>query len=381
MAWPLSEPGVPVVRVHPGLVLDHLWEGLVASTLSGVRVDLGLDADPTAERLVAAPQISYFPSEFDPGPDAAAITRVRRPGLPRPVEDREPLVYVTFGSEIPGMPMFVPAVTAAVAAARQTGCRVLLSVGPADPSVLDDLSGVEVASWVDQAAVLPRARAVISHAGAGTTLDALAAGTPTVAVPFFADQPRNAEQLEATRTGLAVPPGPRLTERLTDALQRSWPTSRPGARGWPGRCTTCRTSPRPSLSSSGRRAARSPDPGPAHRRRLRRVASTWFLAVAGVTGDSTVDGHENELEVSGWTWGLSSRSPQPAGAAVAGRPVLADLVVTLASDFGALQLVGSAPPGATAKRSASPEVGGAAVHLPALRHAAGQGHVGGAGGR
>ncbi len=211
--------GLPVVRVHPGLVLDHLWEGLVASTLSDVRVDLGLDADPTAERLVAAPQISYFPSEFEPGPDAAAITRVRRSGLPRPLEDREPLVYVTFGSEIPSMPMFVPAVTAAVAAARQTGCRVLLSVGPADPSVLDDLSGVEVASWVDQAAVLPRARAVISHGGAGTTLDALAAGTPTVAVPFFADQPRNAEQLEATRTGLAVRPGPGLTERLTDALQ------------------------------------------------------------------------------------------------------------------------------------------------------------------
>ena len=200
--------GLPLVRVHPGLVLDHLWEGLVASTLSGVRVDLGLDADPTAERLVAAPQISYFPSEFEPGPDAAAITRVRRSGLPRPLEDREPLIYVTFGSEIPSMPMFVPVVTAAVAAARQTGCRVLLSVGPADPSVLDDLSGVEVASWVDQAAVLPRARAVISHGGAGTTLDALAAGTPTVAVPFFADQPRNAEQLEATRTGRAVRPGP-----------------------------------------------------------------------------------------------------------------------------------------------------------------------------
>ena len=69
----------------------------------------GARADPTAERLVAAPQISYFPSQFDRGSTSAAVTRVRRPGLPRPVEDREPLVYVTFGSEIPGMPMFVPA--------------------------------------------------------------------------------------------------------------------------------------------------------------------------------------------------------------------------------------------------------------------------------
>jgi UDP:flavonoid glycosyltransferase YjiC (YdhE family) len=212
--------GVPVVRVHPGLVLGNMWEALVARTLSSARSDLGLDADPTAERLVSAPQISYFPSEFDRGSTSAAVTRVRRPGLPRPVEDREPLVYVTFGSEIPGMPMFVPAATAAVTAARQTGGQVLLSVGSADPSVLGDLSGVEVASWVDQAAVLPRARAVISHAGAGTTLDALAAGTPTVAVPFFADQPRNAEQLAATGTGVAVTPGPQLTERLAAAVQQ-----------------------------------------------------------------------------------------------------------------------------------------------------------------
>ena len=212
--------GLPVVRVHPGLVLDNHWEKLVAPALSAVRDDLGLDADVSAERLVAAPQVSYFPREFDRGPALANVTRVRRPGLPRPVEDREPLIYVTFGSEIPALPMFAPTVMSAVAAARRTGCRVLLAVGSADPSRLGDLTGVEVASWVDQTALLPRARAVIGHGGAGTTLDALAAGTPTVAVPFFADQPVNAEQLRDTRTGVAVPPGPDLTERLADALDK-----------------------------------------------------------------------------------------------------------------------------------------------------------------
>ena len=66
---------------------------------------------------------------------------------------------------------------------------MLLALGSADPAQLGDLSGVEVAPWVDQTAVLPRARAVISHGGAGTTLDALAAATPSIVVPFFADQP------------------------------------------------------------------------------------------------------------------------------------------------------------------------------------------------
>ena len=59
-------------------------------------------------------------------------------------------------------------------------------------------------------------------------LDALAAGTPSIAVPFFADQPMNAEQLVATDTGLAVPPGPDLTGRLTHALQAVLAAEPPG---------------------------------------------------------------------------------------------------------------------------------------------------------
>ncbi len=70
------------------------------------------------------------------------------------------------------------------------------------------------------------------------------------------------------------------------------------------------------------------------------MASSWFLAVAGITGDSVVEGHENELEVSAWTWGLSSNAMPSGSGAGSGRPVLEDLVVTLASAAGALQLVG-----------------------------------------
>jgi UDP:flavonoid glycosyltransferase YjiC (YdhE family) len=210
--------GLPLVRVHPGMVFGNLWERLVEPALSASRTDIGLAADPLGDRLITVPQLSYFPAEFDREPHSPFVTRVRRPGLPRPAGDRKPLIYVTFGSEIPGMPMFAPTVGAAVAAARQTGCRIVLAVGSADPRRLGDLTGVDVASWVDQSEVLPRARAVISHGGAGTTLDALAAGTPTIAVPFFADQPINAERLHTTGTGIAVPPGPDLTDRLADAL-------------------------------------------------------------------------------------------------------------------------------------------------------------------
>jgi type VI secretion system secreted protein Hcp len=70
------------------------------------------------------------------------------------------------------------------------------------------------------------------------------------------------------------------------------------------------------------------------------VASSWFLAVAGITGDSTVEGHENELEVSAWTWGLSNNAVPSGSGAGSGRPVLDDVVLTLASSAAALQLVG-----------------------------------------
>jgi len=70
------------------------------------------------------------------------------------------------------------------------------------------------------------------------------------------------------------------------------------------------------------------------------VASRWFLAVAGLTGDSTVEGHDNELEVDAWTWGLSNNALASGSGGGSGRPVLDDVVVTLASAAGALQLVG-----------------------------------------
>jgi type VI secretion system secreted protein Hcp len=70
------------------------------------------------------------------------------------------------------------------------------------------------------------------------------------------------------------------------------------------------------------------------------VPSNWFLALQGITGDSTVEGHENELEVSSWSWGLSTPRAVGSGSAT-GRPVVEDIVVELASDAGALQLVRS----------------------------------------
>ena len=54
--------GLPVVRVHPGLVLDHLWEGLVAPKLSRPSgSELGLEADPTGRAAGRRPAAQLLP--------------------------------------------------------------------------------------------------------------------------------------------------------------------------------------------------------------------------------------------------------------------------------------------------------------------------------
>jgi UDP:flavonoid glycosyltransferase YjiC (YdhE family) len=211
--------GVPVVRVHPGQTGLQVWERLVGPSLAEIRRDLGLRPDPEAHWLLDAPQVGYFPVEFDPPrPGAGMAVRVRSESAIRPGPVRRELIYITFGTEIVGMPFFSELARAASNAARRTALDVLFAVGDADPAALPDLGDVRCERWVDQRAALPTARAVICHAGAGTTLGALAAGTPIVAVPWFADQPFNADRIAATQTGLAVPPGPDLEIRISAAL-------------------------------------------------------------------------------------------------------------------------------------------------------------------
>ncbi len=216
--------GVPCVRVHPGIAGRGFFEGLAAPQLDLLRAELGLPADPRGHWLLEAPQLSYFPAAFDDRrPGDPPVCRVRNPSLPTDSALRSETVYVTFGTEIVGQPQFPQLARDSVTAASRTGCHVVLSIGRTDPAAFADLSrighGVQVEPWVDERALLGTVQAVVCHAGAGTTLAALAAGTPIVAVPFFAEQPMNAERIAATRTGVVVPPGPDLTDRLTGALE------------------------------------------------------------------------------------------------------------------------------------------------------------------
>lgn len=211
--------GVPVVGVNPSLSIAQFVTA-VAHGVAPLRTSLGLDPDEDGSAALAAPCLSWFPDVFDiPEAPFGDVRRFSDPALPGAAAGRD-LVYVTLGSEAAALPFFPPVLRAAVEGALAAGHRVLVSTGKAvDPDPLAGLTGdLTVETWFDQAEVLRRARVVVCHVGAGSTLGALAAGVPIVAVPLFADQPVIAERVAVTGCGRVVQPGPSLAEQVADAV-------------------------------------------------------------------------------------------------------------------------------------------------------------------
>ena len=103
-------------------------------------------------------------------------------GADQPPDAGPPLVYLTLGTVQNRAPI-LPIVAAALATLP---VRLLVAVGPdGDPGALAGLpDNVHVETWVDQAAVLERCAVVVSHAGSGTFLGALAAGRPQLSCPW-----------------------------------------------------------------------------------------------------------------------------------------------------------------------------------------------------
>jgi MGT family glycosyltransferase len=164
----------------------------------------------------ATPYWTRFPPMVDPSPFPTTVrTRETAPRASQPLprwwgDDDRPLVYVTFGTVLGHMTGAGPAFAVALRAVTGLDLRVLLTVGRAfDPRRLGALpANVHVEQWVEQVDAMAAADAVVTHAGSGTTLGALAAGLPLVAVPRFADQFRNAERIAAAGAGIAVTTGP-----------------------------------------------------------------------------------------------------------------------------------------------------------------------------
>jgi UDP:flavonoid glycosyltransferase YjiC (YdhE family) len=150
------------------------------------------------------------------------VGRQQPAGLDDFLSAGDPPVVVTFGSMASLDPEGLT--RTAVEALRLAGRRGVLlgplAPGPGDDDVFD--AHDVPASWL-----FHRASAVVHHGGAGTTAASLRAGVPSVAVPFFADQPFWARRLRTLDAGVGPLPHRRLTpDSLAAAIRTA--TEDPG---------------------------------------------------------------------------------------------------------------------------------------------------------
>jgi MGT family glycosyltransferase len=119
-----------------------------------------------------------------------------------PAEDR-PVVLVSFSTTYQHQEEPLQRVANALANLPVQGLMTLGDV--LAPEALDLPPNVAVRGFAPHAALLPRTSIVVTHAGLGTVMSALAHGVPLVCMPMGRDQEINARRVQALGAGLALP--------------------------------------------------------------------------------------------------------------------------------------------------------------------------------
>lgn len=119
-------------------------------------------------------------------------------GEPLALDPSRPLIFMALGSQIYHQPRMFAVV---LAASRGQPWQLVLAMG--------DLAGklalpphVHAIPYAPQLALLARARAMISHGGANSVMEALAHGVPLLVSPICNDQPHNARFVAEAGAGI-----------------------------------------------------------------------------------------------------------------------------------------------------------------------------------
>jgi UDP:flavonoid glycosyltransferase YjiC (YdhE family) len=206
----LGIPYATVVTIGSGALVRP---ELIREPLNALRNEHGLPPDPELAMLRRHLIIYPFPPSFrDPAnplpSNAHAIRAVADDGAANPEDEswlagrgRRPLVYFTLGTifNLESGDLF----ERVLAGLRELPMDVVVTVGrELDPQVLGSQpSNVRVRSFIPQSLLLPHCELVVSHAGSGSVVGALAHGVPMVLLPIGADQPFNAARCKDLHVG------------------------------------------------------------------------------------------------------------------------------------------------------------------------------------
>ena len=168
-----------------GGVYDHLYLDIYPPSLQASRGEL-----PGARQLLRP---VAFAGSADDGVRTDVTARTGRP-----------LVYLTFGTFFYDSDAFA----VALAGIRELGVGLVVTVGPdGDPARFGPQPPhVVIERYIPQTSLLPVCDVVVSHAGSGTVLAALARGIPQLCLPQGADQFLNADAVARSGAGISVHP-------------------------------------------------------------------------------------------------------------------------------------------------------------------------------
>ncbi|XEC96007.1 nucleotide disphospho-sugar-binding domain-containing protein [Paenibacillus tarimensis] len=131
-----------------------------------------------------------------------------------------PRICVTLGTVIP-QAAGIGGVSGVIEAVRNLDVEVILALGGTDPSVLGDLPpNIRTVGWVPLSTLAPTCSAIVHHGGAGTTMNAIAAGVPQLILPHGADQHINANAVKERGIGLAYLPEEADAETVRNSLEK-----------------------------------------------------------------------------------------------------------------------------------------------------------------
>lgn len=244
MAWwgrlAAARWGVPVVACWPNLVGNRHWSLNRYVRINPLHPRMlralwrvhrlargdGLSAVDLLQSARADAQLVFLPREFQYagdtfGPPYAfvgpCLTDRPADGHWQPPPGRA-VVLISLGTAYHDRPEFFRACLAAFA---DTPWHVVLSIGDlVDPGALGPVPpGVEVHASVPQLQVLRHAAAFVSHAGMGSTMEALTYAVPIVAVPQMTEQQANADRIAELHLGVRLSPAEAGPERLRSAVE------------------------------------------------------------------------------------------------------------------------------------------------------------------
>jgi UDP:flavonoid glycosyltransferase YjiC (YdhE family) len=218
--------GLPFATVLVLAAGSFVRTEVIGNALAELRAEHDLRSDPDLDMLSRYLVLSPFPPSFrDPAYPLPATAHCFRPVMLASEEDalmagrsitpnsqptwssvlpRAATIYLTLGTvfNLESGDLFARV----LAALRELPANLVATVGgDIDPAEFGPQPAhVFVEQYIPQSLVLPHCDVVVSHAGSGSVLGALAHGVPSVLIPLGADQPQNANRCEQLGVALVL---------------------------------------------------------------------------------------------------------------------------------------------------------------------------------